>query len=393
MRDLLPTLLAWRAAGDPFVLALVVAAEGGAPRELGAAMAVRLPGGVPAEVVGSVSGGCVEAAVYEDAAEVLAGGRGRLAVYGTSDAEAVGLTCGGTLSVLSVPSTAGTDWLERIGDGSALATVVAGPGELVGRSMWVAPPEKAGVDVAGLDVAGGAQPLPSDHLPHSLFDRYEALSCAVARDATGLIGTGASGLRGYGFDGCPAAVAIESPETVSVFISAFAPPPRLLVLGALDHAAALATLGRFLGYRVTVCDARAAFATAERFPDADEVVVAWPHRYLAETAIDGRTAVCVLTHDPRFDVPALVAALRSPAGYVGAMGSRHSCADRLDRLREEGLSDPELARLRAPIGLDLGAATPAETAVSIAAELIATRNRRPGEPLSRTEGPLHGEPS
>ena len=390
MRDLLPTLLAWRAAGDPFVLALVVAAEGGAPRELGAAMAVRLPGGVPAEVVGSVSGGCVEAAVYEGAAEVLAGGRGRLAVYGTGDAEAVGLTCGGTLSVLSLPSTAGTDWLDRVGDGSALATVVAGPGELVGRSLWVAPPERAGVHVEG--VADAVAPS-EHHLPHSLFDGYDALSCAVARDATALIGTGESGLRGYGFDGCPAAVAIESPETVTVFVSAFAPPPRLLILGALDHAAALATLGRFLGYRVTVCDARAAFATAERFPDADEVVVEWPHRYLAGTAIDGRTAVCVLTHDPRFDVPALVAALRSPAGYVGAMGSRHSCADRLDRLREEGLSDPELARLRAPIGLDLGAATPAETAVSIAAELIATRNRRPGEPLSRTEGPLHGEPS
>jgi len=174
-----------------------------------------------------------------------------------------------------------------------------------------------------------------------------------------------------------------------VFFNVLAAPPRLIILGALDYAASLATVGRFLGYRVTVCDARPAFATAERFPSAHDVVVAWPHKYLAATSIDARTAICVLTHDPKFDVPALEVALRSEAVYVGAMGSRRTCEDRERRLREAGITDHELERLRAPIGLDLGASTPAETAVSIAAELIAARQRGSGEPLRRTSGRIH----
>jgi xanthine dehydrogenase accessory factor len=165
---------------------------------------------------------------------------------------------------------------------------------------------------------------------------------------------------------------------------------RLLVFGAVEFAAPLATAGKFLGYRVTVCDARAVFATPERFPDADEVVVEWPHRYLAAaTGLDRRTAVCVLTHDAKFDVPALVGALRSPAEYVGALGSRRTCADRVRRLREAGLGDAELARLRSPIGLDLGGVTPAEVALSICAEIVAQTRGGSGLPLRDTVGPLH----
>jgi xanthine dehydrogenase accessory factor len=165
--------------------------------------------------------------------------------------------------------------------------------------------------------------------------------------------------------------------------------PRLLIFGAVQFADALATAGKFLGYRVTVCDARPVFATPERVPDADEVVVQWPHRYLAQTPVDARTAICVLTHDAKFDVPALVEALRSEAGYIGALGSRRTCADRAERLREAGLDDDQLARLCAPIGLDLGGSTPQEVALAICAEIVAVMNGGSGRPLRESEGPLH----
>jgi xanthine dehydrogenase accessory factor len=163
----------------------------------------------------------------------------------------------------------------------------------------------------------------------------------------------------------------------------------MFVFGAIDYAAAVARVGSFMGYHVTVCDARATFATSKRFPDADEVIVEWPHRYLERVAIDERTAICVLTHDPKFDVPLLEVALRSPASYIGAMGSRRTHAERLERLRERGLSDAELARLRSPIGLDLGARTPEETAVSVAAELVQRRWGGSGRPLTNTDGRIH----
>jgi xanthine dehydrogenase accessory factor len=174
-----------------------------------------------------------------------------------------------------------------------------------------------------------------------------------------------------------------------VFISSFAPRPRMFVFGAIDYAAAVARIGHFLGYHVTVCDARATFATSKRFPDADEVIVDWPHRFLQRVTVDQRSAICVLTHDPKFDVPLLEVALRSPASYIGAMGSRRTHDERLERLRERGLRDHELARLRSPIGLDLGARTPEETAVSVAAELIAQRWGGSGNPLSGTSGRIH----
>ena len=178
-------------------------------------------------------------------------------------------------------------------------------------------------------------------------------------------------------------------DDIGVFVSSYAPRPRMIVFGAIDFAAAVARVGSFLGYRVTVCDARPTFATARRFPDADEVVVEWPHRYLAATAVDERTVITVLTHDPKFDVPLLEVALATPVAYVGAMGSRRTNDDRLRKLRELGLTDEELARLHAPIGLDLGARTPEETAVSIAAELIGQRWGGTGGALRLADGPIH----
>jgi xanthine dehydrogenase accessory factor len=216
------------------------------------------------------------------------------------------------------------------------------------------------------------------------------LDDAAADDARGMLASGRSGTLRYGYDGQ------RRGEALTLFVSCHAAPPRMIVFGAIDFAAAVARIGVFLGYRVTVCDARPVFATARRFPDAHEVVVDWPHRYLRAQAdaglLDGRTVVCVLTHDPKFDAPVLEVALRLPLGYVGAMGSRRTHDDRLARLREAGLTEAELAGLRSPIGLDLGARTPEETAVSIAAEIIATRWGGTGTRLGTLAGRIHHEP-
>jgi xanthine dehydrogenase accessory factor len=213
---------------------------------------------------------------------------------------------------------------------------------------------------------------------------------AVRDDAIGLLASGSNATLTYGPDG------ERRGEGMRVFVWAFAPKPRMLVFGAIDFAAAVARVGSFLGYHVTVCDARPVFATATRFPEADEVVVEWPHRYLEKQrdagAIDGRTVVTVLTHDPKFDVPLLEVALRLPeVAYVGAMGSRRTHEDREARLREAGLSDDELKRLASPIGLDLGARTPEETAISIAAEIIAGRWGGTGDRLAHRDGRIHHE--
>jgi xanthine dehydrogenase accessory factor len=214
------------------------------------------------------------------------------------------------------------------------------------------------------------------------------MDAAVRDDALGLLAAGHNATLTYGPDG------ERRGEGMRVFVWAFAPPPRMLVFGAIDFAAAVARMGAFLGYRVTVCDARPVFATASRFPDADEVVVDWPHRYLGAEVeagrIDQRTALCVLTHDPKFDVPLLEVALRLPeVAYIGAMGSRRTHDDRLERLREVGMTEEELGRFSSPIGLDLGARTPEETAVSIAAEIIALQWRGSGERLAERGGRIH----
>jgi xanthine dehydrogenase accessory factor len=380
VRDILDPISKWWDAGETFGLATVVRTFHSAPREPGAAMAVSADG----EAVGSVSGGCVEGAVYELASEVRASGQPVLRTYGISDddAFAVGLTCGGIIDILvepvgrqSYPELGEVAAAVRAEDPVAVATVIAGPG-VVGarRVIWPAGAEPAGAD--------GGQPASRSGSSGTLGSG-DRLDQAVDDDARGMLAQGLTGVRRYGPEG------ERRRDELSVFVQSFAPPPRMLVFGAIDFAAAVARAGKFLGYRVTVCDARPVFATRRRFPDADEVVTDWPHRYLAGQVVDERTVICVLTHDPKFDVPLLEVALRTPAAYIGAMGSRRTHEDRLARLRGTGLSEDELARLRSPIGLDLGARTPEETAIAIAAELIQLRWGGSGQPLTTTTGRIH----
>jgi len=367
MRDLVPELTAWWDKGETFALATVVGVRGSAPRQPGASMAVNAQG----EVVGSVSGGCVEGAVYEVAEEVLRTGEPMLQTYGISDddAFAVGLTCGGILDILVRPidTSAGPEFAEVSAsiaskEPVALATIISGSDRLAAHvAVW------------------------GDRVTGSLG--MEGLDVAVVDDARGMLAQGQTGVRHYGPNG------ERRQDEVAVFIESFNPPPRMLVFGAIDFAAAVARIGKYLGYRVTVCDARPIFATEKRFPEADEVVCEWPHRFLADTQVDERTVIAVLTHDPKFDVPLLEVALRTPAGYIGAMGSRRTHDDRLARLREVGFTEDELVRLRSPIGLDLGARTPEETAVSVAAEIIGLRWGGSGRPLGDTSGAIHGDPA
>ena len=369
MRDVLDQLEAWWARGESCALATVVATDHSAPRRPGASMLVG-PGG---EAVGSVSGGCVEAAVYELGAAVLSGAAPALQRYGVSDGDAfaVGLTCGGTLDVFvekvdpaTFPQLEEVAASVRAGAPVAVATVISGPPERVGRRLAVWPDR----------VAGGTG-----------ADRLDAVLC---RDVRGMLDAGRNGVLHFAVDGhCRG-------EGLDVFVECFAPPPRMIVFGAIDFAAAMARMGAFLGYRVTVCDARPVFATVSRLPGAHEVVVQWPHRYLEAEAeagrIDGRTAICVLTHDHKFDIPLLDVALRLPdVGYVGAMGSRRTHEERRARLTEAGLTDVQLKVLSSPIGLDLGARTPEETAVSIAAEIMALNRGGSGIRLADRTGPIH----
>jgi xanthine dehydrogenase accessory factor len=346
VRDILNPITKWWDSGETFGLATVVRTFRSAPREPGAALAVSGEG----EVTGSVSGGCVEGAVYELARDVIETGVPVLQTYGVSDddAFAVGLTCGGILDV----------FVERIGQEEFAE---------LGR-------------IGARRVIGG----PADSgAPGGSLGAGDRLDAAVDDDAGGMLAQGLTGVRRYGAHG------ERRGDELSVFVNSFAPAPRMLVFGAIDFAAAVARVGKFLGYRVTVCDARGLFATQARFPDADDVVVDWPHRYLEGVETDTRTVICVLTHDPKFDVPLLEVALRKPAAYIGAMGSRRTHDDRIARLRGQGLTDAELARLRSPIGLDLGARTPEETAVSVAAELIQLRWGGSGRPLTQTAGRIH----
>jgi xanthine dehydrogenase accessory factor len=361
VRDILNTITKWWSEDETFGLATVVGTFRSAPREPGAALAVEGAG----EVIGSVSGGCVEGAVYELATEVTQTGQPVLQRYGVSDddAFAVGLTCGGILDIFVEPvSKVSFPELGEIHD--AVATVISGPGQVGARRVVWGDTARASGGTLG---AG------------------ERLDAAVDDDVRGMLAQGLTGIRHYGEHG------ERRGDELAVFVNSFAPPPRMFVFGAIDFAAAVARVGKFLGYHVTVCDARPVFATKSRFPDADTVVVDWPHRFLAGAEVDSRTVICVLTHDPKFDVPVLEVALRTPAGYIGAMGSRRTHEDRLERLRAVGMTEQELARLRSPIGLDLGARTPEETAVSIAAELIQLRWGGSGQALTDTEGRIHHE--
>jgi len=373
MKDVLDDVARWQSAGERVATARVVGVVGSSPREAGAAMAVSEGG----EVAGSVSGGCVEGAVVEAALEILGGDRAAGVIsfgYSDEDAFSVGLTCGGTIHLFVEPVgvdvrddpilgalRAAIDAAEPV----VLATVVAADGAAsieVGAKLLVRP------DTAPLGTLGDTD-----------LDRV------VARDALGELEAGLSPTRHYGEHG------EAREETVSVFIESFVVPPRMIIFGAVDFTAALAKVAKLLGFRVTVCDARAVFATVQRFPMADEVVNSWPDRYLEQVggSLTSRDVVCVLTHDHKFDVPAIVAATGTNVGYIGAMGSRRTHAGRIERLREAGLDDDRIARVMSPIGLDIGARTPEETAISICAEVIAARTGRRAGSLRDTAGPIH----
>lgn len=388
MRDVMRELLGWWREGHEVGVGTVVATFRSAPRPAGASMLVG-PGG---EAVGSVSGGCVEGAVYELAQSVVASSVPVLQRYGVSDddAFAVGLTCGGILDIFvesvsreSFPELESVAVDIEAGRPVAVATVVAHPDHAwVGRRLVVRPDGS----LPPLAAAAAAHGSGSEESTRPVLSaRADA---AVTDDARGLLAAGRTETLTYGPDG------ERRGEGMRVFVASYAPRPRMLVFGAIDFASAVAHVGSFLGYQVTVCVARPVFATASRFPAADEVVVSWPHKYLAAEAeagrIDGRSVICVLTHDPKFDVPLLELALRLPeVAYVGAMGSRRTHEDRLTRLREVGVTDAELSRLSSPIGLDLGARTPEETAVSIAAEIIALQWGGRGERLGELADPIH----
>ena len=333
MNDVLPTLERWVAEGRRVATATVVKTERSAPRDPGAVLAVADTG----DVAGSVTGGCVEPAVYEEAKDVLAGGPPRLRAYGIADEDAfeIGLPCGGTVHIFvdTLAPELVSPLADAIRDERPVALAVSVTGPNAGTKRLVSP-------------------------ERSQDGRIDA-------EARRLLARGETGLVTVGDE--------------DVFVASFAPRPRMYVFGAVAHAAALARVGRLLGYRVTVCDARGKFVTRERFPDVDELVVTWPDEFLRDAAVDERTVICVLTHDHKFDVPLLKAALATPAAYIGAMGSRRTTARRTERLRAEGVSEDELARIHAPIGLDIGARTPEEVAVAVAAEIVAETRKRSRE--------------
>ena len=346
-----------RAAGSPFALATIVSSRGNTPRPRGTSMLLTADGAVR----GAVSAGCVDADVRGHAAQVLADGEPALVSYGFTPDEsfAVGLSCGGGVDVFIQRVEPATDLVFRaVLDAVqacrpvAHARVVRGPRGMLARSMAIGENARR---VGGLGE------------PH-LERRIEAVGRRL--------------LVNGGND-------LLSDRHVEVFVQAHRPPRRLLLCGGGDITLALATLGTQLGYRVTVCDPRADVVSAERWPSGVDLVIDWPHRYLDQVGVDGDTVVCSLTHDPKFEIPLLTRALRLPAAYVGALGSRGTNRRRLRALTEAGLSAAELYRLYAPIGLDLGGRRPEETALSIMAEIVAVANGGSGASLNARRGPIH----
>lgn len=365
MEGVLAELLGWMRSGRRTAIVTLVLVERSAPLGPGAVMAVSEDG----LVLGSVSGGCVESAAYEEAMKVIASGIPTRVTYGIADEQAfgIGLTCGGTLHLYVEPlADSAGPVLGRLADMLDARTPVALATVLGGESS---PGSKVLVGESGVLEGSYGDP---------------ALDRVIGEEARGMLELSESGLRSFGTEG------ERRKDDVAVFIQSFSPPPDMYVFGAIDFAAAVTRIGKFLGYRVTVCDAREPFATALRFPEADEIAVEWPHEFLERAPVDKRTAICVLTHDPKFDVPLLKAALATSAGYIGAMGSRRTDAERTQRLLEEGLSPDDLARIAGPIGLDIRARSPEEVAVSIAAELIAARSGGTCKPLSLITGEIHG---
>ena len=368
LKEVLADVARWQEAGERAAIARVVGVVGSSPREAGAAMAVS----EGSEVAGSVSGGCDEGAVVEAALEVLKGERASGVItfgYSDEDAFAVGLTCGGTIHLFVEPVD------EHVADGAMYGTLNA--------AIDASEPVALVTIVDGIGVGSKLLVRPGNEPLGTLGD--PDLDRVVSRDALGELEAGLSSIRHYGEHG------EAREEAVSVFVESFVVPPRMLIFGAVDFTAALAKVAKLLGFRVIVCDARAVFATVQRFPMADEVVNTWPDRYLAEVGarLTERDAVCVLTHDHKFDVPAIVAAMQTKVGYIGAMGSRRTNEGRVVRLRDAGLTDDDIARVMSPIGLDIGARTPEETAISISAEVIASRTGRRAGSLRDTGGPIH----
>jgi xanthine dehydrogenase accessory factor len=336
VRELLHDLERWKSRGDRVALARVVATRRSAPRPVGAKFAVSESG----ELAGSVSGGCVENEVYEVAREILRGGEPRLLTYGISDdlALTVGLPCGGEIDV----------WVDEP-DPQLLAELA----EIV---------RSDGRAVVLTDLDDASQRL----LRHGEDELADDLIRAGHSKVVELGGR-------------------------RLFADVFGPPPRLLVYGAVDTAEALCAAAKGLGWHTIVADARGKFATRDRLPSADEVVVAWPEESLAQVQPDHATAIVVLTHDDKFDVPMLVGALAGDAFYVGALGSRRNQERRRERLLEAGVDKAALDRISGPAGLDIGAHSPAETAVSILAEIMAVRAGREGGPLRSAHGRIHAE--
>jgi xanthine dehydrogenase accessory factor len=363
LRDILDDIGAWYRGGTRFALATVVQTWQSSPRSAGASMAVSEFG----DVVGSVSGGCVEGAVVELAQDVIATGVPARETYGVSDGDAyaVGLTCGGTIEVFVELVT-----VERFPE--LLAVIDA-----VNRRRAVA----VATVINGAQDVGTHVVLFEGSVVSTLDEGPRAHG--IEEMMRGMLAQGSSGVIHLGNHGG------RRLNGVTLFVESFAPHPEMIVFGASDFAAAVVRIGKFLGYHVTVCDARPVFATPHRFPQADEIVVKWPHLYLENRAVDERTVLCVLTHDPKFDVPLLLRALRTKAGYIGAMGSRRTHLKRLQNLRDAGVAEAALARLSSPTGMDLRGRTPEETAVSIAAEIIALKWGGTGQRLTDMSIPIH----
>jgi xanthine dehydrogenase accessory factor len=358
MRIIMDDLVRWIAAGERIALATVVAAEGSSPRPVGSRMAVT----ASSQMVGSVSGGCVEGAVFQEAQEVLSGRPPKRIRYGVVDETGweVGLACGGTIEVYVEPLV---EVHRRL-----IAALEAGEIVALATRLDSAPRHRGG-----------------RHLLAWPDGRLEG-DRSLAPGLTALFPGPAAELRRR--PAGPALSAVEGPVPSAaegdVFLEVFAPPPTLVIVGAVHVAVPLVTLAQALGFHVQVVDARRAFATRERFPTADELIVAWPQKALKAEELGPQHCVVILTHDPKFDLPALQIALRSRAGYIGLIGSRTTQAKRLAALREAGFGEAELARVHGPVGLDLGGRRPAEIALAILAEIVAVRHGRRGGMLSAT---------
>jgi xanthine dehydrogenase accessory factor len=375
----------WLREGRQVARAVLVDIDGSAPLSPGASMYVAGDGAIE----GSITGGCVESAVVMEAEEVLAGKPPRLVTYGISDelAGTAGLTCGGIVHIfvhaLDDDGAAALEAaLDEVAAGrpSAVATLL--DGDAAGALMAVIP----GGDGDAREADGH-----SDHQLHAhpaegrvigSLGGPGLLTDGVARDAGGLLEQGLTALRGYGADGSTLGAGVR------VHITSFASRPQMLIFGAIDFSAALTPLALELGYRVTISDPRERFVKAPRFARADEVHVGWPDDAFAGRRLGPRDAVIVFSHDRRLDVPALKGALATRAGYIGALGSRRTTAERNERLREAGVSEEEIARVYAPCGLDIGGGTPGETAVSILAEIVSSRSQRRPASLRETHGAI-----